>query len=471
MPSAMAPINPIALDRLRLRLKTADVYVPGMNGYEEVLRRWSDTGMRPAASTRTTYNDDHFSNNLQGVVVQPIEVDDVPTALVWAQEHFIDVAVKGGGHSAAGTSSSDGGLVIDLSRMKNVTVDPDNKTLTVQGGATWKEVDDAAAQYGFAAVGGTVNHTGVGGLTLGGGYGWLSGQYGLVIDNLLSATVVIADGRILTASSTENEDLFWGLRGAGFNFGVVIDFTFRVHEQNGPVLCGVLLYKPEYLELVVSVLNEIPPNPKAAAMCIIRQPEGAPFPLVYVLPFYNGTLDEGMAHFGALWELGPIHDTVDARPYKEANGLQNPITEYGDRKCFKGVFYQPPLDPGFVRSMYEELAAKISQDSDLTESTIILEYFDTRKICEVAPHETAFASRNTIRNGILYLHWKDASKDNEHIAWGDSLQACWKAELESTSDDSNQVPQYINYAERKCTISLFVLWSMLTLMQRVTPWF
>lgn len=138
----------------------------------------------------------------------PTEAEDVRAALLWAPEHQIDLAVKGGGHSVAGTSSSDGGLVIDLSLMNSVSVDPAAKTVTVGGGATWKEVDEAAAAHGLAAVGGTVNHTGVGGLTLGGGYGWLSGQYGLTIDNLLSATVVLATGQVVTASATENADLF-----------------------------------------------------------------------------------------------------------------------------------------------------------------------------------------------------------------------------------------------------------------------
>jgi FAD/FMN-containing dehydrogenase len=169
----------------------------------------------------------------------PSETGDISTALKWAQEHQVDIAVKCGGHSVSGTSSSHGGLVIDLSRMNKATVDPVNKTVTAQGGATWKEVDESAGEHGLATVGGTVNHTGIGGLTLGGGYGWLSGQYGLTIDNLLSATVVLADGRILTASSAENSDLFWGLRGAGYNFGVVVDFTYRAYDQRSPVFAGL----------------------------------------------------------------------------------------------------------------------------------------------------------------------------------------------------------------------------------------
>ena len=272
--------------------------------------------------------------------MMPSDVADIQVALLWAQKHNIDLAIKGGGHSVAGTSSSQDGLVIDLSRMKDVSVDPVAKTVTVQGGATWKEVDEAAAEHDLAAVGGTVNHTGVGGLTLGGGYGWLSGLYGLTIDNLLSARVVLADGRLVVASAAENPDLLWGLKGAGYNFGVVVEFTYQAYEQKNPIFAGIISFPPDQLESVIEQLNKtlLSPDPRAGVMCFLAQPPGAPVPMVNVLCYYNGTWGEGEERYAGLLKLKPMVNTLSMVPYALLNSLQNPMATYGGRKSFKGIF-------------------------------------------------------------------------------------------------------------------------------------
>ncbi|KAJ5877622.1 hypothetical protein N7455_001087 [Penicillium solitum] len=431
----MPEINSTALEALRSRLKAATIYTPESESYKDVVVRWSDTGMKYA-----------------GVVVQPIDELDISAALSWAQEHSIDLAVKGGGHSCAGTSSSDGGLVIDLSRMNQVTVDTEQKTITTQGGATWKEVDDAGAAHGLAAVGGTVNHTGVGGLTLGGGYGWLSGAYGLTIDNLLSATVVLADGRIVTASATENADLFWGLRGAGYNFGVVVDFTYQAYDQKDPVYSGLLGFSPDKLEGIMDALNESLANPDSrfGAMCIFTLAPDGSGPMIIVIGFYNGPREEGQKKFARFTALEPVLNTLDMIPYSVVNTLQNPVATYGDRKSFKGIFYAPPLDPHFARVIFNDFKAKIESEPDLKASAIILEFTDMRKICEVPLTATALASRNPTQNGIIFLRWTDSSKDLEHRAWAREVQSKWEVELDARTKDQGVdlgVPQYINYAE------------------------
>ncbi|KAJ5365504.1 FAD-binding type 2 [Penicillium concentricum] len=431
----MPEINAIALEALRSRLRTATIYTPESQSYKEVLVRWSDTGMKYA-----------------GVVVQPIDAIDVSIALSWAQEYSIDLAVKGGGHSTAGTSSSDGGLVIDLSRMNKVTVDIERKTITAQGGATWKEVDEGGAAHGLAAVGGTVNHTGVGGLTLGGGYGWLSGQYGLTIDNLLSATVVLADGRIVTASATENPDLFWGLRGAGYNFGVVVDFTYQGYDQKEPVYSGILGFTADKLEGVMDALNQSLAKPDTCfgAMSIFALAPDGSGPMIIVICFFNGSREEGEKKFASFTALEPVMNTLDMIPYPVVNTLQNPQATYGDRKSFKGIFYEPPLDPKFARMIFNDFMAKIQGEPDLKTSAIILEFTDMRKICEVPLTATALASRNPTQNGIIYLRWTDPSKDLAHRAWAREVQAKWKVELDARTKDQgthSSVPQYINYAE------------------------
>ncbi|KAB8237538.1 hypothetical protein BDV23DRAFT_170489 [Aspergillus alliaceus] len=385
-----------------------------------------------------------------GVVVQPTDVEDVRTALLWAQEHHIDLAVKGGGHSVAGTSSSDGGLVIDLSRMNKVTVDTAKKTLTVQGGAVWKDVDEAGAEHGLAAVGGTVNHTGVGGLTLGGGYGWLSGMYGLTIDNLLAATVVLADGQVVTASATEHADLFWGLRGAGYNFGVVVDFTFQAYEQKTPVYAGIVAFPPEKLESVVEQMNALfeAPDPRSGAMIILAQPPGAPTLMVNVLVFYNGTKEEGEKRYTGLLALEPVVNLIEVIPYSLLNSLQNPMATYGDRKTFKGLFYRTPLDAQFLRSMLDELSAGAKENPDMIPA-MLLECYDMRKTCSVPLDATAFANRSLTQNGLLTLRWADESKDSEYRAWSREIQAKFKAQFETQlgGEETADVPQYINYAE------------------------
>ncbi|KAJ5139451.1 FAD linked oxidase N-terminal [Penicillium atrosanguineum] len=431
----MSRISATAINALRNQLVTATLLTPDSSGYEESLIRWSDTGMKRA-----------------GVVVQPVEPMDIRAALLWAQDHGVEIAVKGGGHSTAGTSSSEGGLVIDLSRMNQVTVDPEAKTITAQGGATWQEVDQAGAAYELVTVGGTVNHTGVGGLTLGGGYGWLSGQYGLTIDNLLSATVVLADGNVVKASATEHPDLFWGLRGAGYNFGVVVDFTYQAYVQKNPVYTGVLGYPIEKLESVVEQLNATlaNPDPRSGAMSIFAHAPDGSGPIIVVICFYNGTREEGQERFSAFTALNPVLNTLDMVPYPVVNTLQNPQARYGDRKSFKGVFYEPPLDPKFVRSILNDLLSKIEKDPDLAPSAIILEFINMRKICDVPLADTALASRNSTQNGIIFLRWTNSMKDQDHRSWAREIQSKWKIELDARARDDSQgenVPQYINYAE------------------------
>ncbi|KAE8153556.1 FAD/FMN-containing dehydrogenase [Aspergillus avenaceus] len=429
----MSSIPESALNALTESLNSSTIFTPSSPGYQESIKRWSDTGIKEA-----------------GIVIQPTTAEDIRTALLWAQSQKCDFAVKGGGHSVAGTSSSKDGLVIDLSRLNTITVHPDTKTVTAQGGAVWKDVDEAAAKYSLAAVGGTVNHTGVGGLTLGGGYGWLSGQYGLTIDNLLSATVVLADGRIVTASVSENEDLFWGLRGAGYNFGVVVDFTFQGYDQPNPVYAGILSFPPEKLDQVVAELNKLfseSPNPKSGAMLIFAPTPASPSIALNTIVYYNGTLSEGETHYAGLLALNPELNTATSIPYSKLNSLQNEMATYGDRKSFKGLFYRLPLDTAFLRSVLDDLEAVNAKYADLMPA-VLLECYDMRKTCSVPFEQTAFANRSAAQNGIVHLRWKDAALDGEFRAWARTLQGRFKEfYYGSGSVEAEGVPQYINYAE------------------------
>src|SRR4051812_16357084 len=212
------------LDSLAQQLR-GELIRPGDAGYDEARRVWN--GMfdaRPAAIAQ-----------VQGVV-------DVVAVVDYARETGTELAVRGGGHSSAGYSTIDGGIVLDFSRMRAVWVDPEAKVARAQAGALWGDVDRETQAHGLAVPGGQISHTGIAGLTLGGGIGWLSRQYGLTIDNLLSVELVTADGRLVTASASEHSDLFWGLRGGSGNFGVAVSFEYRLHEVGPLVLGGPIIY-------------------------------------------------------------------------------------------------------------------------------------------------------------------------------------------------------------------------------------
>jgi FAD/FMN-containing dehydrogenase len=222
-----------SLESLAGRLR-GDVITRGHPGYEQARHVWN--GMfdkRPLAIARAL-----------GAV-------DVIAVVNHARDTGIELSVRGGGHSSAGFSTSDGGIVLDLSLMKGVWVDPGDKTARAQAGALWGDVDRETQAYGLAVPGGQISHTGIAGLTLGGGVGWLSRQHGLTIDNLVSVDLVTADGRLVTASATQHPELFWGIRGGSGNFGVVVSFEYRLHDVGPLVIGGPVIYGIDDAEAVL----------------------------------------------------------------------------------------------------------------------------------------------------------------------------------------------------------------------------
>ena len=215
---------------------------PGDEGYDEQRQVWNaNIDRRPALIARCA------------------GVADVITCVNFARENVLLVSVQGGGHNVAGNAVCDGGIMIDLSQMKSVRVDPVNRTARAEPGLTWGEFDLETQAFGLATPGGQISTTGIAGVTLGGGWGWLARKYGMAVDNLLSADIVTADGRFLTASATENQDLFWGLRGGGGNFGVVTSFEYRLHPVGPTVLGGMLIYPFEQAKEVLKLFRDLIP--------------------------------------------------------------------------------------------------------------------------------------------------------------------------------------------------------------------
>ncbi|PWY67937.1 FAD-binding domain-containing protein [Aspergillus heteromorphus CBS 117.55] len=370
---------------------------PDSPDYAASVKRWSQSAEKEA-----------------GLVVIPATEADISTAVEYAHLSNIDLAVVGGGHATSGSGSTQGGILIDLSRMRKVTVDDKAKTITAQGGCLWENVDRAAGEHHLATVGGVINHTGVGGLTLGGGYGWLSGQYGLVVDNLISARIVIADGRILTVSKDEHADLFWAIRGAGHNFGVVTEFTLQAFDQTDQVSAGLVVFPPDKLEQVIEFANGLVADDtdgRAALYVFLGCPPGQTDPAITTVVFSTLSEEETQTRFAPLMALEPILNTVTRVPYHEVNGMLNPIAAHGDRKAMKGFSYTLPLQPGSARTLLEELTLIIKNDPDLIRSFVVFEGINVSRIAAVPREATAFANRGHARNGGIWMWWTDPERD------------------------------------------------------------
>jgi hypothetical protein len=338
--------------------------------------------------------------------------------------------------------------------MRTVEVDPEQKTITAQGGALWADVDSAAAEHGLATVGGTVNHTGVGGLTLGGGYGWLTGVYGLTIDNLLEAELVLADGSIVTASHTENQDLFWAVRGAGACFGVATKFVYKAYEQKNQIWAGLLCFPPPLLEKVFEFANQQVEiiGGKHSMVVAFGAPPPAHQPLVLVVVMYNGSESEGREFFAPLFKLGPLMDTTTMMPYPSLNGMVNAMMPHGDRKNQKGSVFLYPLDPAFAQSVLDDFVAFTKRVPDAGRTVILFEYTSPHQWMKVSPTDTAFANRGNYCNVLIQPTWSAKENDMLTREWAREMASKFQTEFkrkkgEKDIDKSTMeaVAAYSNY--------------------------
>lgn len=301
---------------------------PGEPGYDDARKIWN--GMidrRPALIARC-----------HGVV-------DVINSVNFARNHELLVAVRGGAHNVAGNAVCDGGLMIDLSGMKSVRVDPVLRTARAEGGVTWGEFDRETQAFGLATTGGQISTTGVAGLTLGGGWGHLARRYGLVSDNLISADVVTADGNFLTVSGTQHSDLFWGLRGGGGNFGVVTSLEYRLHPL-GLVLGGIVAYPMEKAREALCLFRDLTadaPDELASDIVLITMPDGTP--VVGMVVCYTGPTEDGERILRPLKTLSPLlTDGIGTMPYTSAQKLVDDFYPKGLQNYWKSSFIEKISD-------------------------------------------------------------------------------------------------------------------------------
>src|SRR2546422_8758504 len=321
-------------------------------------------GDREYASSRVVWN--AMDDRHPALVARCTRVEDVVTAVRFAREHDLVIAVRGGGHSVAGFSTCDGGVVIDLSGMRGVTVDPAKRTARVEGGALLEQLDRAAQEYGLACPVGVVGHTGVAGLTLGGGMGRLQRKLGLTIDNLESVYLVTAAGERLRASEEENSDLFWGLRGAGANFGVATSFEFKLHPFGGTIFQGMVAFPVERsLEVAEQVREFVATHADVhTALAFTKMEDLGGRPVFVVGSTHAGSVDEAERDLRVFRELLPLVDTFGAKPYLEVQGMADESSGWGQRFYTKAGFLAHLNDEAI--SLCAELGETIPAGAELS---------------------------------------------------------------------------------------------------------
>lgn len=392
-------MNREATQTLRARLR-GEMLLPSDAGYDEGRRIFNAMiDRRPA------------------VIVRCAATEDVVAAVEFAREHSLEVSIKGAGHNVAGNAVCDGGVMIDCSRMKGIQIDPAQRTAQAEPGLTLGDFDKATTAQGLFTTMGVVSKTGIAGLTLGGGLGWLMGKFGLACDNLIGAEVVTAEGKVVRADQQENADLLWGLRGGGGNFGVVTRFEYQLHAME-PVIGGLILHAASELEGVLRFYSErtaASPDELTLVAAMQNLPDGTP-----VCGFgvgYCGDAAAGENAVAPLRKFGkPIADTVGPMPYVQ---LQRML----DEAYPSGLYYY------WKASMMENLSQEAigligqyfrSRPSPLTQ--MFFEYIGGAA-SRVPPKATAFAHRGNKFNFSVLGVWREARETEANMAW---LQEFWK---------------------------------------------
>ena len=397
------PLDPKELDALSQRLR-GELCLPGDTGYEEARSLWNAMiDRRPA------------------MVVRCRGAADVMAAVDFARDHGLLLSVRGGGHNIAGKACCDAGLMIDLGPMKSVHVDPKARTAQVEPGALLADLDREAQAFGLATPLGINSTTGVAGLALGGGFGWTSRKHGLTVDNLLSADVVTADGKLLRASETENPDLFWALRGGGGNFGVVTRFEFRLHAVGPEVLSGLIVHPfedaaalfPQYLDYVRDLPDEL------TCWVVLRQAPPLPFlpeqwhgrNVMILAACHVGDMDEGERLLAPLRAMGkPIADVISPHRFVDWQAAFDPLLTTGARNYWKSHDFTT-LDDAAVATILDHAGRLPTPECEIFFAGL------GGAVNRVAADATAYPHRDTQFVLNVHTRWRDAADDGKCVGW------------------------------------------------------
>lgn len=416
-------LSPSAIEQLKTSVRGRS-FTPNDQGYDEA---------------RKVHN--AMIDKRPAIIVQCAGVADVIVTVKFAREHGLPASVRGTGHNVAGISLCEGGLVIDLSAMKGIHINPGARTARVEPGVTWAEVNQELQVFGLAATGGFVGTTGVGGLTLGGGLGWMVRKHGCALDNLISADVVTADGQFLTASVTENPDLFWGLRGGGGNFGIVTSFEFKVHAA-GTVLAGLVLHPASKGREAMQFWREYErtaAEEMSNSVVIFNAPKELPLPdvlhaeaIVALGGVYVGSLEEGEKALRPLREFGPpAADIYQPMPYSAAQTMADFLWPRGLYSYWKSS-YLKSLSDGAIDTILSYYAKVPSW-----RTVIVLEHDGDGAFDRVPEDATAFGHRNWAYNLVVTSLWADARENDINIRW---TREFWQAMQPFLADAA-----YVNY--------------------------
>ncbi len=351
------------------------------------------------------------------MIVRCTSVEDVIAAIRFAREQRLVVAVRGGGHSVAGFSTCDGGMVIDLSPMRDVKVDPAARRATAEGGAHLSQLDAAAQAHGLVCPVGVVGHTGVAGLALGGGMGRLQRKYGLTIDNIVGIDMVTADGERLHASEDENAELFWGLRGAGANFGVATLFEFRLHPLDGTIFQGGVAFPVERsLEVAERVREFVAEHDDVQLALSFSKPEElGGRPVLSVGSTHAGGVAQAERDLRVFREAGPLMDTFAAKRYLDVQVAMDEVMGWGKRFYTKSGFLGELSDD--VVEMCAGLTESIPADSEISL------WAHGGAVGRVPDDAMAYTGRNGAYSISAELFWTNAPDDEERMAWGRGAMA------------------------------------------------
>jgi FAD/FMN-containing dehydrogenase len=400
--------NGAGVDELKSALR-GDVIRPGDADYDDIRRIYNAMiDRRPA------------------LIVRCAGVGDVIDAVCFGRANHVPIAVRGGGHNVTGNALADGGMTIDLSAMKGMQIDPQLRIVHAEAGLTWQEVNHDLQHFDLAAAGGFVGTTGVAGLTLGGGLGWLVRKHGLACDNLLSVDIVTADGRFLRASKDENADLFWAVRGGGGNFGIVTSFEFEAHPA-GVVLAGLVIHPATKARDALKFWREFeataPTELTAGALLFTAPP--APFipeeahgvPVVAMGGVFTGSVEVGEKVLQPLREWGPpVADIIQPMPYSAAQTMADVLWPHNFQNYWKSSFLNGLPDEA-IDTIVDHFS---TVPSPMT--TIVIEHNGEGAMNRVGPGETAFRHRDSSYNLLITSMWKDRREADQNIAWTRRLE-------------------------------------------------